>query len=64
MRKESNFKFVHIFIFNVVIFFHSGEFNPLSPKSALIDFTLSYAIWFNLSKGDPLGPEGLKNHLP
>ena len=39
-------------------------FNPLSPKSAFIDFTLSNARRFYLSRGDPLGLKGLKNSLP
>ena len=38
--------------------------NPLKPKSDLIDFTLSDARRFYLSKGDPLGVKGLKNNLP
>ena len=36
------------------------SFNPLTPKSDFIDFTLSNAIRFYLSKGDPLGVKGLK----
>ena len=39
-------------------------FNPFTPKSDLIDFTLSNARRFYLSKGDPLGVKGLKNCLP
>ena len=38
--------------------------NPFTPKSDLIDFTLSNARCFYLSKGDPLGMEELNNHLP
>ena len=32
--------------------------NPFTPKSDLIDFTLSNARWFYSSKGDPLGVKG------
>ena len=38
--------------------------NPFTPKSDFIDFTLSNARRFYLSKGDPLGVKGLKNYLP
>ena len=38
--------------------------NPFTPKSDLIDFTLSNARQFCSSKGDPLGVKGLKNYLP
>ena len=34
--------------------------NPFTPKSDLIDFTLSNARRFYSSKGDPLGVKGLK----
>ena len=34
-------------------------FNPFTPKSDLIDFTLSSARRFYSSKGDPLGVKGL-----
>ena len=37
--------------------------NPFTPKSDLIDFTLSDARRFYSSKGDPLGVKGLKNYL-
>ena len=37
--------------------------NPFTPKSDLIDFTLSNARQFYLSRGDPLGVKGLKNYL-
>lgn len=37
-----------------------GIFNPFSPKSDFIDFTLSNARRFYSSKGDPLGIKGLK----
>ena len=33
--------------------------NPFTPKSDLIDFTLSNARWFYSSKGDPLGVKTL-----
>ena len=33
--------------------------NPFTPKSDLIDFTLSNARRFYSSKGDPLGVKGL-----
>ena len=33
--------------------------NPFTPKSALIDFTLSNARRFYSSKGNPLGVKGL-----
>ena len=36
--------------------------NPLHPKSDL-DFTLSNARQFYLSKGDPLGLKGLKKTI-
>ena len=36
-------------------------FNPFTPKSDLIDFTLSNARRFYSSKGDPLGVKGLKD---
>ena len=39
-------------------------FNPFTPKSDLIDFTLSNARRFYSSKGDPLGVKGLNNYLP
>ena len=35
--------------------------NPFSPKSDLIDFTLSNARRFYSSKGDPLGVKGLSS---
>ena len=38
-------------------------FNPFTPKSDLIDFTLSNAQPFYLSKGDPLGVKGLVSDL-
>ena len=38
--------------------------DPFTPKSDLIDFTLSNARRFYSSKGDPLGVKGLKNYLP
>ena len=41
-----------------------NSLNPFTPKSDLIDFTLSDARRFYLSKGDPLGVKGLKNYLP
>ena len=34
--------------------------NPYTPKSDLIDFTLSNPRRFYSSKGDPLGVKGLK----
>ena len=34
-------------------------FNPLTPKSDLIDFTLCKARRVYLAKGDPLGVKGL-----
>ena len=37
--------------------------NPFTPKSDLIDFTLSNARRCYSSKGDPLGVKGLKNYL-
>ena len=37
--------------------------NPFTPKSDLIDFTLSNARRFYLSKGDPLGVKGLVSDL-
>ena len=36
--------------------------NPFTPRSDLIDFTLSNARQFYSSKGDPLGVKGLKMH--
>ena len=36
-------------------------FNPFTPKSDFIDFTLSNARRFYSSKGDPLGVKGLKD---
>ena len=43
----------------------SISLNPLLPGSdRLIDFTLSNAIRFYSSKGDPLGLKELKNYLP
>ena len=41
-----------------------SAFNPFTPKSDLIDLTLSNARRFYSSKGDPLGVKGLKNYLP
>ena len=38
--------------------------NPFSAKDVLIDFTLSNARRFYLSKGNPLALKGLKNYLP
>ena len=38
--------------------------NPFTPKSDLIDFTLSNARQFCSSKGDPLGVKGLKKLSP
>ena len=38
--------------------------NPFTPKSDLIDFTLSNARRFCSSKGDPLGVKGLQNYFP
>ena len=38
--------------------------NPFTPKSDLIDFTLSNARQLYSSKGDPLGVKVLKNYLP
>ena len=35
------------------------SFNPFTPKSDLIDFTLSKARRFYSSMGDPLGVKGL-----
>ena len=37
--------------------------NPFTPKSDFIDFTLSNARQFYLSKGDPLGVKGLTSLL-
>ena len=37
-----------------------NSLNPFTPKSDLIDFTLSNARRFYSSKGDPLGVKGLK----
>ena len=39
-------------------------FNPFTPKSDLIDFTLPNARRFYSSKGDPMGGKGLKDYLP
>ena len=39
-------------------------FNPFTPKSDLIDVSLSNARRFHLSKGDPLGMKGLENYPP
>ena len=39
----------------------SISLSPFTPKSNLIDFTLSNAGRFYSSKGDPLGVKGLKN---
>ena len=41
-----------------------NSFNPFTPKSDLIDFTLSNARRFYSWKGDPLGVKGLQNYLP
>ena len=38
-----------------------SRLNPFTPKSDLIDFTLSNARQFYSSKGDPLGVKGLKH---
>ena len=38
--------------------------NPFTPKSDLIDFTLSNTRRFCPSKGDPSGVKGSKNYLP
>ena len=38
--------------------------NPFTLKSDLIDFTLSNARQFYLSKEDSLGVKGLRNYLP
>ena len=38
--------------------------NPFTPKSDLIDFTLSKARRFCSSKGDPSGVKGLKKLSP
>ena len=43
-----------------VSIFNATGFNPFTPKSDLIDFTLSKARRFYSSKGDPLGVKGLK----
>ena len=40
------------------------RFNPFTPKSDFIDFTLSKARRLYPSKGDPLGVKGLNNYLP
>ena len=40
------------------------EFNPFTPESDFIYFTLSYARRFYSSKGDPLGVKGLKKLSP
>ena len=42
----------------------NSNLNPFTPKSDLIDFTLSNARRFYSSKGDPLGVKGLKNYVP
>ena len=39
------------------------SFNPFTPKSDLIDFTLSNARRFYSSKGDPLGVKGLRSYV-
>ena len=45
-------------------FHHRKEFvNHFTPKSNLIDFTLSNTRRFYSSKGDHLGVKGLKDHL-
>ena len=41
----------------------SAPFNPFTPKSDLVDFTLSNASRFYSSKGDPLGVKGLTSYL-
>ena len=51
-------------IHNQLFIYYSLLFNPFTPKSDLIDFTLSYARRFYLSKGDPLGVKGLKKIGP
>ena len=43
-----------------VTFRNTFPFNPFTPKSDLIDFTLSNARRFYSSKGDPSGVKGLK----
>ena len=37
--------------------------NPFTPKSDLIDFTLSNTRRFSTSQGDPLGVKGLKKTI-
>ena len=39
-------------------------YTVFTPNSDLIDFTLSNARQFYLSRGDPLGVKGLKSNLP
>ena len=48
----------------VSVLFISFSFNPFTPKSDLIDFTLSNARRFYLSKEDPLGVKGLMHLTP
>ena len=48
---------------NIIVYW-KHNFNPFTPKSDFIDFTLSKARQFYSSKGDPLGVKGLKNYLP
>ena len=45
--------------FNGYFCFWILYFNPFTPKSDLIDFTLSDARQFYSSKGDPLGVKGI-----
>ena len=40
------------------------NFNPFTPKSDFIDFTLYNARRFYSLKRDSLGVKGLKNYLP
>ena len=42
-----------------ILDFELKHFNPFTPKSDLIDFTLSNARRFYSSKGDPLGAKEL-----
>ena len=45
------------------VLFRTYSTKPFNAQEWLIDFTLSNARRFYLSKGDPVGTKGLKNYL-
>ena len=56
--------FVVYIIMNYKLIKYETLFYPFTPKSDLLDVTLSNAKRFYSSKGDPLGVKGLKNYFP